>query len=185
MAEAVCYIAEGRPVAVAMEMIGEESQIDGRLLSAAERDDLNRGRIFLRNVASKYGVPVFGNVRGAAQHAIQLCATRKPGITMLEIANALDRIRCEDYRFITTPIHGGIILQIEGVVEDIETHKPTWHRGRKWYLDSQTSIDDVIRTAFKAIATWQEHELREHFLVDGKSIFSPHSSILESVDRSD
>lgn len=183
VAEAACYVADGRPIAIAVEMIEEESLIDGRRLSAAERNDLNRGRVFLRHVASQYGVQVFGDVRQAVQQATSLCASRKPGITMMAVTEALNRIRCGEYSFITVPVHGGLFLQVEGFVKDVESQRLTWHRSRKWYLDLQSSIDDVIRTAFKAIATWEEHELRERFLVDGRAVFGPHLSILESVGR--
>lgn len=184
LAEAACYVAEGRPIALMMEMIGEESLIEGMLLTAAERDDLNRGRIFLNGVASDYKVPIFGNVADATRHAIQLCVSRRPGVTMVEVGDALERVRCRDYRFVTIPVRGGFFLQVETVVEDIKSGQPAGQRGRKWYLDSHSSIDDVIRTAFKAIATWEEHELRERFLVDGRAVFGPHSSILEAVQES-
>lgn len=103
---------------------------------------------------------------------------------MMAVSDALARISCGGYGFIAAPVHGGIFLQVECIVDDVKSGLPTQHRGRKWYLDSQSSIHDVVSTAFKAIATWEEHELRERFLFDGKAIFGPHSSILDAVDRS-
>jgi hypothetical protein len=103
---------------------------------------------------------------------------------MMAVRDALARISCGNYTFFAVPVHTGMFLQLEAVVDDVERRVPVRQRGRKWYLDNHSSIDDVVRTAFKAIATWEEHELRERFLVDGRAVFSPHLSILESNDRS-
>jgi hypothetical protein len=34
-----------------------------------------------------------------------------------------------------------------------------------------------VRTLLKAAITWEEHELREKFRLDGRAIFNPHFEV--------
>ena len=70
LAEIAYYIGKGRPLSLVVNDIGADKEFDGIKLSAAERDDLNRGRIFVRTMAKNDGVPVFEDVAGAVGHAI-------------------------------------------------------------------------------------------------------------------
>lgn len=49
--------------------------------------------------------------------------------------------------------------------------------GRKWYVSPYATKSEVIRTAFKAVLTCEEHETREQFKYNGQSIFSPHIDV--------
>jgi hypothetical protein len=53
--------------------------------------------------------------------------------------------------------------------------------GRKWHVDASASAGDVVRTAFKAAVTWQEHEAREGFTYRGAAVFGPHCDVEDLV----
>lgn len=46
--------------------------------------------------------------------------------------------------------------------------------GRKWLLSYHMVPNEVVTTAFKAVMTAMEHEVRENFRFKGASIFNPH-----------
>ena len=177
VAEAVFYIAEGRPLALALEMLKEKAVINGKMISEEERDDLNRGRIFLRTIAREYSVPIFANETEAVEYAIDLCQSRSSQLTIAEIIEALKRIECRNYEFVVTPTLTGCFLQVESIVEDVQSGDLTRQRGRKWFIEKEATVDDIIRTGFKAVVTWEEHELRESFYFDGERVFGPHFDI--------
>lgn len=49
--------------------------------------------------------------------------------------------------------------------------------GRKWMLSQHMTRSEIVQTAFKAIMTAEEHELREKFLYQGHAIFGPHFNV--------
>lgn len=49
--------------------------------------------------------------------------------------------------------------------------------GRKWMLSPHMCVSEVIRTAFKAMQTAEEHELCEYFTYKGTAIYSPHRDV--------
>lgn len=57
-------------VALVVEDIPEGAQVDGEVVGAAERKDLNRGRAYLRDMAMAQHTPVFSNVAEATQALI-------------------------------------------------------------------------------------------------------------------
>lgn len=50
-------------------------------------------------------------------------------------------------------------------------------KGRKWYISPYMTDGEILQTIFKAILTYDEHEIREKFLFKGKRIFGPHHSL--------
>jgi hypothetical protein len=72
LAEVAYLLAAGRPLALVVEDVPTDAVFDGRPVEKAERDDLNRGRLFVRTMARERGVPVFGDVADATAHAIRL-----------------------------------------------------------------------------------------------------------------
>ncbi len=110
---------------------------------------------------------------------------------VLEICNRINcsvfkqkfDIRCE--RDNLNPVNGRIFLQITykadcnkgGVLKD-------WH-GRKWYLSTHMTEDEIIKTLFIAFKSVVEHEILEGFKVDEKILFNPHTSYLELLAISD
>ena len=49
--------------------------------------------------------------------------------------------------------------------------------GRKWDLSIHMTKSEIVQTAFKAVMTAMEHEVREQFLYKGVSIFDPHYDV--------
>merc|ERR1712093_383810 len=70
--EAVECIVAGRKVALAIRPLSDGQAIDNDTLGAAELKDLNRSRIYLADVAARYGVPVHSSVEEAVFHCVSL-----------------------------------------------------------------------------------------------------------------
>lgn len=58
--------------------------------------------------------------------------------------------------------------------KDSETGLPMEWTGRKWMLSPHMCKNEIITTAFKAVMTAMEHEVRESFRYKGAAIFNPH-----------
>lgn len=56
------------------------------------------------------------------------------------------------------------------------------HRGRKWYVSPHATDSEIVQTALMAVIAAEEHEAREHFLVDGQAIFGPHHDVNALID---
>lgn len=56
-------------------------------------------------------------------------------------------------------------------------NKKTYQHGRKWMLSPHMTKSEVIQTAFKAVMTAMEHEVREKFRYKGKPVFGPHFNV--------
>lgn len=52
-----------------------------------------------------------------------------------------------------------------------------YQKGRKWALSPYMTKSEVVQTAFKAILTAEEHEIREKFTYKGMTIFGPHFNV--------
>lgn len=57
---------------------------------------------------------------------------------------------------------------------DSETGQPLEWTGRKWMLSPFMCKNEIVTTAFKAVMTAMEHEIRENFRYRGVAIFNPH-----------
>jgi hypothetical protein len=86
-------------------------------------------------------------------------------------------VKYKDWRFDVIEGEGVFFLQVWFDAEDLVTGELDIQRGRKWYLSSFMRKSEVVMTAFKAIMTAEEHEVREGFRYRGRRVFSPHISI--------
>lgn len=59
--------------------------------------------------------------------------------------------------------------------------EPEEQRGRKWRLSRHMTDGELVQTAFKAVMTAEEHEVRERFRFNGVAIFGPHISLAALV----
>lgn len=50
-------------------------------------------------------------------------------------------------------------------------------RSRKWRLSQHMIRSELVRTAFLAVMTAEEHEIRESFRYRGRPIFGPHVGV--------
>ncbi len=72
MVEASEYIVRGRPVVLVILDIPPAAVIAGEPIGPRQREDLNRGRKFLANVAMRHHVPVYGKLNDAMQKVIEM-----------------------------------------------------------------------------------------------------------------
>ena len=70
-------------------------------------------------------------------------------------------------------------LQLKFVDADTTTLQPEQHSGRKWLLSPHMTNSEIVQTAFKAVLTATEHEVREQFRYRDKAIFGPHYHVDE------
>lgn len=56
------------------------------------------------------------------------------------------------------------------------------HYGRKWRISPKITKSELVQTAFKAIISAEEHEIREDFKYKGASIYGPHFNIENLVE---
>jgi len=64
-------------------------------------------------------------------------------------------------------------LQFVGKPEAMVTAAQEW-RGRKWRISAHMTDREIVATAFQAVLSFMEHEVRESFLFHMKPIFGPH-----------
>lgn len=87
----------------------------------------------------------------------------------------LESVQFDNWDFTVGKDETRLFLQIrcqEGTCN--VTGKPLEWASRKWPLSPYMTQSEVIQTAFKAVMTAMEHEVREKFLYKDRSIFGPH-----------
>lgn len=177
VAEIAYYMALNRKLALVVNDISGSA-------SAAERDDLNRGRIFVRTMARKHNVPVFATIEEAVQYAIDLVNAQTSGPMSRDRLEAiLADIEFKKGRFLLREIDNGFLIQLCCNEADVHSGHPQEFLGRPWYVGNQATPSDVVKTALKAVLTWQEHEAREQFKYRGVQLFSPHVDIETLADH--
>jgi hypothetical protein len=167
--EIAYYLGNGRPLALVVNDVGLE-------VADEERDDLNRGRTFVRSMAKQHGVPVFSDVASAVRHAIQL-AKGSGTLSIGDLRGILADVGFPGTRFEAEPISNGFLIQMRRKEPDPESGEPVEFSGRKWFIDPTASASAVVRTAFLAALTWQEHEARHCFTYRGAAVFGPHFDV--------
>lgn len=176
-AEVAYYLAQGRQLALSITDITDADTIDGARLTPSERDDLNRGRIFVRTMAREQGVPVFPTVAEAVQHAIRLVHQSAQPISRDRLAAILSEVRFQSHEFVIVEAAEGFLIQMCGDEECAESGEVQRFLGRPWFISPHASPSDVVRTAMKAALAWQEHEARERFTYRGVPVFGPHGDV--------
>jgi len=81
------------------------------------------------------------------------------------------------FRVVSKPGLDGFLLQSRFSAPCQFQKSETMQAGRKWYLSPYMTRSEVIQTAFKAVLTAEEHEVRESFLFKGQAIFGPHIDV--------
>ncbi|MBZ4373294.1 hypothetical protein [Corallococcus sp. AS-1-6] len=102
-------------------------------------------------------------------------------MTRTEIQALLTVIRYEDWLFHLGGEGSCLFLQVRFTADGQSQH------GRKWLLSPHMTPSELVQTAFKAVLTAQEHEVRERFRFRGRTIFGPHfdvDALVELCDRS-
>jgi hypothetical protein len=91
------------------------------------------------------------------------------------VEEVLKDIEYKDWRFKTVPAGGGVLITVEFDRPDSLTGiMGTSKNMRPWVVEQWRSEGYLINTVYKAVATAEEHEMREAFKYKGKPRFSPH-----------
>lgn len=174
IAEVAYLLAAGRPLALVVEDVPQGAEFDGCPVGQAERDDLNRGRLFVRTMAREQGVRVFADVAAAAAHAVRLVRGLQPCAAVDQVRAVLGEVSFGEHEFVVEAAADGFLLFLRCVAPDADTGVPVQQHGRKWFVPRGATRDEVVRTAFKAAVTWAEHEARELFTFRSVRVFGPH-----------
>jgi hypothetical protein len=177
VAEVAYLIAAGRPLALVVEDVPTGALFDGRPVGIAEREDLNRGRLFVRTMAAQHGVPVFAQVADAAAYAVRLAHAARPCENAEQVKAVLADVRFGQHEFALEELGEGFHLFLRAVAPDVDTQVPKSQDGRRWFVPRGATRDEIVRTAFKAVATWAEHEARELFTYQAARVFGPHLDV--------
>lgn len=102
----------------------------------------------------------------------------------VEVEHILSEISYKpNWHFVTQQRSDGITIQLLFTAPDAETNQITEQHGRKWLVSGHSTLSEVVQTAFLAIKTAEEHEMRERFRYRRAAVFGPHFNVeyLESM----
>jgi hypothetical protein len=174
VAEVAYLIGARKPVAIVLEDIESGADVYGKTIDSVEADDLNRGRIFVRAMADRHNVPIFTDIAEGTKYCIKLVKELIGSITRVQIENILSDIQFSNNVFSVEEAPGGFHIWISGIEPDSYTGKMELQEGRKWFVHNRSTPSEVVRTVFKSVSTWTEHEARESFKFRGIRVLSPH-----------
>lgn len=114
-------------------------------------------------------------------------------IPMLKFQIWAGHIKYKDWAFEIGDKNGTLYLQIKFLAPDNgNPDGPLEIQScRKWMLSEHMTKSEFVQTAFKAVMTAEEHEIRETFKYLGVPVFAPHIDIsqlhffLASDDRTE
>lgn len=71
--------------------------------------------------------------------------------------------------------------------EDLFDHRdgnyvPVEQKGRKWLVSRYATDAEVVQTAFKAVLSAMEHEVREQFTFKGIALYGPHMDLQKLME---
>ncbi|SRR5581483_10871770 len=79
-----------------------------------------------------------------------------------------------DYAFEAIEDNENLFIRAFYNERDVVTGKLETQYTRKWHIEYDNELGQVVQTAFKCVLTSIEHRVREHFLYRGRNIFGPH-----------
>ena len=105
--------------------------------------------------------------------------------TKVQLQELLKQVQYRKHQFkiIDKPNLNGFLLQLKFTAPCMVTKHPQLQSGRKWYISPHMTQSEIIHTAFKAVLTAEEHEIREAFLYRNQAIFAPHLCVNWLSDR--
>ena len=178
VAEVAYLIGARKPVAIVMEDIKPETDVYGKIIDSVEADDLNRGRIFVRAMADRHSVPIFTDIAEGTKYCIELVKSLENSLTLGQVKEALSGVEYENAAFNVEETMGGYNIWLSALEKCSYSGELSMQEGRKWFVSIKCTPSDVVRTAFKAVVTWVEHEARETFKYNNKRVFSPHLDLV-------
>lgn len=114
-------------------------------------------------------------------------------LTTAQARIILDDVAFQDWTFLFAEcsiarganydISCGWWLQVQFAAFDPTAGDMMLQKGRKWYVSSHATPSELVQTAFKAVMTAMEHEIRESFYYRNAAIFGPHFDVDELAER--
>ena len=101
-------------------------------------------------------------------------------MNVVEIRDLLAQVKYQDWQFEVVSKPGSekpAYLQVTFLAPCNDTGIPSIQKGRKWTLSEWMTKSEVVSTAFKAVLTAVEHEVRETFKYKQQAIFGPHIDV--------
>ena len=98
------------------------------------------------------------------------------------IQQLLENVRYKDWRFQVLTRGDHLFLRVIFEAPDLVTKNPEIQKGRNWYLSPWMTGSEILNTAFLAVKTAEEHEMRESFRYKGKAIYGPHFDVEALVE---
>ncbi len=105
-----------------------------------------------------------------------------------KVSSILTNVKYLDWTFFVGMDDNRVYLQVQFDGIDTFTDTKEVQHGRKWLLSPHMTKNEIVQTAFKAVLTAMEHEVRESFFYRDKRIFGPHfdvDALWEIADRID
>lgn len=99
-----------------------------------------------------------------------------------DIQNIVDKIQYKDWRFKVGKNEEHYYLQVIFDAPDNFSGKIEPQYCRKWQLSVYMVPSEVVRTAYKAVLTAEEHEVGEHFKYKGQLVYCPHIDVEALVE---
>lgn len=95
----------------------------------------------------------------------------KAGVEIRQVHEILADVKYLDWTFFVGADGPRLYLQAA-----FDANGEHW-TGRKWLLSPHMTRSEIVQTAFKAVMTAMEHEVRELFFYKSKAIFGPHYDV--------
>jgi hypothetical protein len=102
-----------------------------------------------------------------------------PKLTLVDLQKIVANVayRRHQFHIVDKPGLDGFFLQLRFLAPCAHRETRTLQFSRKWYISCFSTPSEVVHTAFKAVLTAEEHEVREAFCYKGEAIFGPHFSV--------
>lgn len=106
-------------------------------------------------------------------------------IRFCHVTDVVNRCKYPGYSWLVLGDDGYSVI-VQGVFEapcNVNGGEPVTQYTRKWVIDAEADDGAIVRTLFKLVLTSIEHEAREQFTVDGKTIFQPHFNLDQLLEN--
>lgn len=94
-----------------------------------------------------------------------------------DVLGLLERIEYRDWSWRVGPAGPNLAIWVAFQAPDPETGHVTEQLGRPWLITPEMDASAIVRTAFLAVLTAEEHEIRENFRFCGEPVFGPHGKV--------
>ena len=102
---------------------------------------------------------------------------------LTRLTQILSYISYKDWIFSVQGNHSYVYMQVEFDDICIDTGKVERQKGRKWLMSEHMTDSEVIQTAFLAVKTAEEHEIREKFHYNNEAVFGPHMNVKDLAEN--